>query len=396
MTPTTAHVLRLVIAREVRERLRSKAFLVVTVLLTVGVALGSTLPGLLSSDQALRVGTVGGPAGELGRTLVQVAGAGGTTVRLRELPTAQAAREAVGDATVEAALTDADTVLVRASLADVLDTALTVARRQVALQQALTAAGVPADRQAGLLAVPPVQVLRLQPDDRLDYTPKVAVGLAAAALLYGLLIFYGQFVAQGMVQEKQSRVIEVLLSVVRPLPLLLGKVLGLGLLGLAQVLLLSIVAAVGLTVSGTFDVLSQGLGVLGITLGWYLLGFALYATLFALAGSIVSRVEDLQATVTPVVVLLVGSLLLVQLSLGKPGSAAAVVAAVLPFSAPLAQPVRQAAGAGAGWEAPVAVALTVMLLAVLVPVTARVYAGAALVTRGRASYRQALRRDRST
>ena len=169
--------------------------------------------------------------------------------------------------------------------------------------------------------------------------------------------------------------------------------LGLGLLGLLQVALLVLVAGVSLTVSGTFDVLSQGLGVLALVLAWYVLGFALYATLFALAGSVVSRVEDLQTTVTPVIVLLVGSLYLVQFSIQSPSSFAATLAAVLPFSAPLAQPVRYAAGVGSAWQVVAAIGLTVLLLAVLVPLAARLYAGAALVTRGRASYLASLRRS---
>ena len=188
----------------------------------------------------------------------------------------------------------------------------------------------------------------------------------------------------------------MLLSVVRPVPLLAGKILGLGILGFAQVLLLTVVAAAGLDLSGTFDVLGNGLDVIGLVLAWYVLGFALYATLFAIAGGVVSRVEDLQATVTPVIVLLIASLYLVQFTIQQPESTGAVIAAVLPFSAPLAQPLRAAAGVGELWQVAASIGLSVLLLAVLLPIAARVYAGAALVTRGRASYRSVLRRGRGS
>lgn len=391
MTGSLATV-RLVAERELRERLRSKAFRVLTLVLALLIAVGSVLPALLRDNSPTRLAAVGAAGAQLAEATRVVASTAGDTVRIDQLPEAEA-RTRLQDGSVDAVLLGPSTVLVTSSLDATLQREIDTARRQLALQAALGRAGVPPAEQARLLAVPDLSVQRLQADDSLQFTAKVAVGLAAAGLLYGLLIFYGNFVAQGMVQEKQSRVIEVLLSVVRPVPLLVGKVVGLGLLGLLQVALLAVVAAVALTVSGTFDVFSQGLGVLGVVLAWYVLGFALYATLFALAGSVVSRVEDLQTTVTPVIVLLVGSLYLVQFSISQPSSVAATVAAVLPFSAPLAQPVRAAAGVGSAWQVVAAVGLTLLLLTVLVPVAARLYSGAALVTRGRASYRASLKRS---
>jgi ABC-2 type transport system permease protein len=86
------------------------------------------------------------------------------------------------------------------------------------------------------------------------FDPSVAVVYGAVFLLYGLLAVYGQWVAQGIVEEKQSRVVEVLLSSLRPTELLAGKVLGLGALGLLQILLLAGVAAAGLLLTEVVEI----------------------------------------------------------------------------------------------------------------------------------------------
>lgn len=394
-TSSTLQTVRLVATREITERLRSKGFVVFTVLLVIGVAVVSVLPGLLGGSEPTRLGAVGPQAQQVAQAARSIGARSDDELTVRPLDDA-AARAGVRDGDLDAALLDPGTLLVKSSTSATLTDLLATARRQLALQSALTGAGVTPAQQQQLLAVPRLSVQRLEADTSLQFTAKVAVGLAAAGLLYGLLIFYGLFVSQGMVQEKQSRVVEVLLSVVRPVPLLAGKILGLGVLGFVQVLLLVAVAAIGLTASGTFDVLSSGLDVLALVLAWYVLGFALYATLFAIAGSVVSRVEDLQATTTPVIIVLVASLYLVQFTIQQPASTGATLAAVLPFSAPLAQPLRAAAGVGEPWQIVASIVLTLLLLAVLLPIAARVYSGAALVTRGRASYRNLLRRDRQS
>jgi ABC-2 type transport system permease protein len=111
---------------------------------------------------------------------------------------------------------------------------------------------------------------------------KVDGGFAfvAVLLLYGQLISMGYFVAMGGVEEKSTRVVEVVLSTLRPRHLLAGKILGLGLLGLAQLLL---------------------------ALAWFVVGYAFYAAAFGCAAALVSRQEDLQSVISPLtIVLMVG------------------------------------------------------------------------------------------
>ena len=126
--------------------------------------------------------------------------------------------------------------------------------------------------------------------------------MAASFLLYGQLLVYGFWVAMGVVEEKSSRVVEVLLAAIPPRALIAGKIIGLGLLGLAQFALLGVVGLAIAAATGAIELDSTKVGILAIVLVWFLLGFALYAGLFAMAGVLVSRQEDVQSTTTPLTI----------------------------------------------------------------------------------------------
>jgi ABC-2 type transport system permease protein len=191
------------------------------------------------------------------------------------------------------------------------------------------------------------------------------------------------------VEEKQSRVVEVLLSSLRPTELLAGKVLGLGALGLAQILLLTAVGAGGLLVTEVIEVPAAAWGGLALVVPWYVLGFLLYATLFAMAGSVVSRVEDMQSAVMPVIVVLVLALFGAQFALADPSSPVATIAGVLPLTAPMVQPILYAMGTTSWAEAALAIGLALATIGLMVPLSARIYRGGVLRTRGRVSYKEA-------
>src|SRR4029434_199358 len=113
--------------------------------------------------------------------------------------------------------------------------------------------------------------------------------MSGAPVLYGLLILFGQFVAQGVVEEKSSRVVELLLATMKPWQLLAGKIAGLGLLGLAQIV---VIAVVGVTGALAFDLVDIPGDLIGTALSvvlWFVLGYAFYAAIFAVAASLVSR-----------------------------------------------------------------------------------------------------------
>ena len=194
------------------------------------------------------------------------------------------------------------------------------------------------------------------------------------------LLTYGLWVATGVVEEKSSRVVEILLSTLSPRALMAGKIVGLGLLGMGQLLL---VVAVGIALALATGSLEPNAGDVGpalLVLLWFPLGYALYASLYAATAALVSRQEDLQSATTPLTILILVSFFLSFSALEDPGGTLAKVASLVPFSAPLVMPGRMALGDATPVEVAVAVVLLVATTILLVRVGARVYAGAILRT----------------
>jgi ABC-2 type transport system permease protein len=213
-------------------------------------------------------------------------------------------------------------------------------------------------------------------------------------VLYSLLVLFGQFLAQGVVEEKASRVVELLLATLRPWQLLAGKILGLGLLGLAQIV---VIAGVGVAGALAFDVISlpgQLIGTVVTLVAWFVLGYALYAAVFAAVASLVSRQEDLGTVVMPTTLLLVAGLVIAIQAASNPASTLATVTSFVPGLSPLVMPVRMAAGEAAAWEVAVAVVLMLVAIALVVRLGGRIYAGALLRTGGKIKLREALAAER--
>jgi ABC-2 type transport system permease protein len=198
-----------------------------------------------------------------------------------------------------------------------------------------------------------------------------------------------------VVEEKSSRVVEVLLATVRASHLLRGKIVGIGLLGLCQLLL---IGAVGLTTAmlvGSLSFPAGATGAIALVVTWFVLGYFFYAALFAVAGSIVSRQEDLQSTMTPLTILIVASFFVGIAAAGDPSTTLATVASLLPFSAPLVMPTRIVLGEAPPWQIVLSVAISVGATLALIPVATRIYERAVLRP-GRVRLRQVLRGDRSS
>jgi ABC-2 family transporter len=187
---------------------------------------------------------------------------------------------------------------VESSLGGGTGSIVSVATSLTAQAQLAATRGVdPAALDAAVTAAEPV-VVAARPEDPAEGL-RIGLGAVGAFLLYFSIQTYGAFVAQGVVEEKASRVVELVLATVRPWQLLLGKVLGLGAVGLLQLVVLT---GAGLGVAGSAGLLAPGAGLAGTlvsVLVWYLLGFAMYATIYAALGSLVSRQEDTQSVLTP-------------------------------------------------------------------------------------------------
>jgi ABC-2 type transport system permease protein len=381
----------LVATREFTERVRSRAFLVSNGAIMLLLVLSFVLPMLIQSDEPTTVGHLGGSSEQVAGLAVSQQQAFDLEIEVVGYEDRAAAAAALEAGDVEVVLLDEATVLTSANLSPQLEALLSNAANAYTIDARLGEAGLdPAERTA-LFVIEPLTVEQL--DDAAGgidmFDPAIGVVFMAVFLLYGLLVVYGQWVAQGIVEEKQSRVVEVLLSSVRPTQLLTGKILGLGALGLAQVLLLAGIGVGGLLVTDVVEVPSAAWGALALVVPWYVLGFLLYAALFAMAGSVISRVEDLQSAVMPVIVVLVLAVFGAQFALSDPSSTVASVAGVLPLTAPIVQPLLFAVGTASLWEVLLAIVLAMTTICLVVPLAARIYRGGVLRTRGKVSYREA-------
>ena len=387
---SAAALIRLVAGREVSTRIRDKGFLIsslVLILLIVGV-MGLQVV-LNSGGSTSRIGLVGGGGG-IEQALREQGAALNTDVTVVELDDEAAARAAVDAEDVDAVLLSPagqqPELLVRTG-GGVAQTLAQQAVAQLSLSSQLTDAGV------ALHAPPQVDVVSLDPhaEQRMQAT---VVALVGVGLLYFLLILFGQFVAQGVVEEKSSRVVEVLLATIRPWQLLAGKIIGLGVLGLAQML---VIAVVGVAGALAFDVVSlpgQLVGTVVSVIAWFVIGYAFYACVFAVAASLVSRQEDLGSVLTPTTVLLVIGFVVAVQAAQQPAGTLATVTSFVPGLSPMVMPVRMAAGEAAWWEVGLAVVLMLAAIAVIVRIGGRVYSGALLRTGGKLKFREALHAER--
>jgi ABC-2 type transport system permease protein len=385
----SAAMVRLVAAREISSRLRDKNFIissVVIVLVLVGL-LGFQV-AIDSGSDTIRVGVVGdattyGPALEAqGETL-------DGDVEVMELDDRSAAEAAIEDG-------DVDGVLLAEGEPELLVEQSTAGALQAVVQGAVSQVSVAAQlREAGIdrIDIPEVAVIALDPGaDRAGQ--RVVIAIIGISVLYSLLLLFGQFVAQGVVEEKSSRVVELLLATMRPWQLLAGKIIGLGLLGLGQI---ALIAAVGVGGALAFDLVDIPGDLVGTAVGvvaWFVLGYALYASIFAAVASLVSRQEDLNTVVMPMSLVLIGALVVGIQAAGDPDGPLARITSYLPGLSPLVMPVRQAAGEVALWEIALAVALMLVAIALIVRLGGRVYAGALLRTSGRIKLREAFRAER--
>jgi ABC-2 type transport system permease protein len=173
---------------------------------------------------------------------------------------------------------------------------------------------------------------------------------------------------------------------------MLGKVLGLGLTGLIQLVILVGAGLAMAAATGTLTLSGVAAGTVLWGLLWYVLGFFLYATIFAAAGSLVSRQEEAQSVLTPVtMVLAAGFLLGLNLMLQNPTGQATTVLSLIPLLSPVLMPGRIAGGLTPGWQIGLSIVLTLATVVLFTWLGAKVYQNAVLRTGSRVRLRDALR-----
>ena len=390
--PGSGKIVSLVAAREMRERGRSKSFLISTVILVLGVAAAVVVPSVLGHDgrPVFRVEIVGRPAPVLSSTLRISAAALGGTARVSVTPSPANGQSALRAQRADIVVVPPDGLLIRGdkSSNQVHEYASLLART-IPAGRALQAAGLPANRVQAVLSPVPLPVRTLVPAKPGADTGRGLI-LLDTLLLYMGLATYGSWVGFGVTEEKASRVAEIMISAIKPRQLLAGKVAGIGILGFAQ---LTLVAGTGLLAAATSGehLPSATLGAIALPLLLFVLGFAFYSCAFAAVGATVSRQEDVQNAIAPISLLLTVGYLISLSGLTSPDSALMRFASFVPSFALLTLPARMILGHPAPWELPVSLALIAVSAYGLIHFGARTYSGALLRFGQRVNLRHAYR-----
>jgi ABC-2 type transport system permease protein len=395
---TAVRTVRLIAEREVRQRLRGRLFVITTLIISALLAIVAALPLVLglfdfgADDESAGPPepTVIGIVGELSvseaEALEQVLGA-------FELRTAADPEEAATRLIAEEfgfAIVDGQRILVppRSGLFSFDPPEASRAAEALALVELLEQDGA-GDRVGDVLDVTPLPVQQLGDQDPGDAAARLVVANVGVVFLFGVLIMYASMIINGVIEEKGSRVVELLVEAVPVRQLMAGKVLGLGLVGLGQTLVLFAPSVIVLLATAG-DVIPPGIAPLaGLLVLWFVLGYGLYAMIAAGLGSLVSRPEEAQAVLTPANMLMILGYFVGFAAINAPDATFARVAALVPFSAPYVMLVRQTLGTPALWEVVLSIGLTLLTIVAMTYLAARLYEGGILRVGARVRLRDA-------
>ena len=386
-TVDATRAIGLISRREIRSRLLSKAFLggvITTVALIFGVfALGSIFGG----DDEVHVGLVGTqPAGAV-PALEVAAERIETDLELTFYDSEAQADAALDSGQVEGLVVDGRELRM-VQTDNALVALVTPAWQQAALVGGLADAGLSDAAITGALdGAEPLAVVELEPDP--DGDEREAVAFFSVILLFIAIQVAGAYILMGVFEEKSTKVVELVLSSVRARHLLLGKIIGVGVLGLVQVVVLagSAITAAALFGSEALPSLTAGLLISGVV--WFVLGYLLYGSVFAAGASLAPRQEDAQSTLAPVSVILMLSYFGAIFAASDPQSALARIVSWVPLTAPFAMPGRIASGDAVWWEVLGSMALTAAAAAGVLLLAERIYVRSIIHTDRKLGWREA-------
>jgi ABC-2 type transport system permease protein len=380
----------LVARREIGDRARAKSFWVASIILLIGVACGALIPALVHGGKStVHVGIVGGDVASLSQTAHTAGQVAGVNVDVDVLPDVAAARSAVKSGTVDAAIIGDSYVLVKQqSVTGGSGPAQTLA--QIGGLQKVYAQLPPA-AAAGLakngVALP---IRSLSPPGK-SLSARIT-GLTVAILIYVIILTYGLRITIGVGEEKATRVVEVLLTTLRPVQLLAGKVIGMGLMALAQIAAMVVLFLGFGHAVGSPEVEGASANVVLVAALWLVLGYAFYCTAYAAAGSLISRQSDAYNAALPLQVpLILGYILTYTVIYAPTVNVFYHVLAFIPFTAPVTMPVLVAVGDAPAWQVALSAAITLISTAGMARLAGTIYGRAILRTGSRLKARQVLR-----
>jgi ABC-2 type transport system permease protein len=290
---------------------------------------------------------------------------------------------------------------------------LTSSQLSAYLNAALTQAklkefGVSAQQAQSLYIPPELKVVPVSGGVLKDQNAQIqsaALVYVLLILLYVVILMYGLQVAMGVVEEKSSRVMELLITAIRPIELMAGKILGIGLAGLTQA---GLWVASGLVVLVFRNVLGDAVGGIGIDVAsvplptllsfllFFILGYVLYAAMYAALGSLVSKTEDVNSVTAPLTIINVAVYLVSIYALSDPEASFVKILSFVPFFTPMLMFIRVALGTVAIWEFVLGVVLVLAMSYLLTWFAAKIYRVGVLLYGKRPSVREIVRLMRTT
>jgi ABC-2 type transport system permease protein len=355
----------LVARREIRERIKTRAFRVATVIVLLVVAAAIVIPVIRKGHEpTVRLGVVGTASATVRAAANEAAKLASAKVKLETVASVPEAIGALRSGRLDLVIDHGRRLYVEQSLTStssgpVATVAETMAS-SLGLEAALVRAGLPAGLAAKLARPISLPITGLKVAKAHKKTTTTVTAIYVLILMYILLTQYGTWILMGIIEEKTSRVVEVLLSAVSPRRLLVGKVSGIGLVALAQAAV--IVGFALILAAATGSTLIKGTAPSGVVLGlvWLLLGYAFYCWVYAAAGSMLERQDQLQAVALPLQLpILFGYIVgLVAVQSSSP-SLLVKVLAYLPPTAPFGMTVLVADNAVAWWQILIAALISV-------------------------------------
>ncbi len=388
----------LVAGREIRERIRGRAFRIATLIGVVAIIAAIVIPTFTSgSKHVQRIGVIGVLSPSVRAQISGAARSAGTPFQFVVRPNRSVADEDLLAGSLDLAVVDSATVLLHKSIGTG-DTSTTARLARTVAQilgtdRAAYAAGLTPAQVGALAAARPVPIRGLAPAS--NHKSVGGAPITGLILVFILLSQYLGWTLVGVMQEKANRVVEVLLATVRPLQLLVGKLLGIGAVVFAQAAVFTAAALIAAEIAGSNVLRSASPAAILSQLVWLVLGYAFYSWLYAAAGSMAERQDQVQTLAIPLTIPMVFGYV-VAISAAGSGQASTLlrVLAYLPPTAPFAAPILVALSAMTWWQFVLSIAISVGSTLAVARLAAAVYRRAILRTGRRVRFRELFRSEK--
>ena len=376
---TARRAIGLVAWREITQRVRGRVFIFSTLALLLAVLAAILIPSFQADErETLKVGFVGTTPAQLVPALAQMSEAADTEFLPRRYGSVSEGERALRDGEAGVLVVDGRHLVWKSKVDEEVRALAVATLQRVDVRTRAAALGLTPSQADALLTPRAISERQLDPPDP-DRDARYAAALLGLFTLMWALMLYGSAVTTGVAQEKTSRVIEVLLSRVSARDLLAGKVLGIGAVGLFQLLLAVPVAIAAAALVDRVQLPSAVPSTIGWVILWFVLGYAFFSVAFAATAARASRTEETQSEQTVIALIpTLCALFALFYATEAPDAWPARIASFIPISAPFVLPVRAAVSEVAIWEVALAAAITLVATYVVIRIAARMYAGALL------------------